>query len=100
MEVSLTLLTEVPGVVLFEVDSVVMHTTGVTATRRMLSVTTDTTVTHRNLTSKFSCLAQVMHLKCLSVLNVPFNFRLIITINQFSIKPISMPFRGGICGAK
>merc|ERR1719223_1128617 len=45
VEVSHTNLTEVTRVVLIEVNSVVMLTTGVTATTRVLAVLTDTSLT-------------------------------------------------------
>ena len=41
-----------------EVDPVVMHATGVTAAGRMLSVATDATGTHGNITSILSRLLQ------------------------------------------
>ena len=51
VEVSHTNLTEVTRVVFIEVDTVVMLTTGVTATTRVLAVLTDTTVTGRAMTA-------------------------------------------------
>lgn len=73
MEVTLSLFTEVTGmtkksqIVLEEGafryllflhhDSVVMHTTGVSSTSTMLSVSTDTTVTHGHVTSHVSHLS-------------------------------------------
>ena len=49
-EVSHTTLTEVTRMVLVEVDSVVMLTTGITVTTWMLTVLTDTTMTGRDVT--------------------------------------------------
>ena len=58
MEVTLTRFTEVTGMVFLEVDSVVVHATGVTATRGMLSVATDATSTHGDITSHLSRFSQ------------------------------------------
>ena len=67
VEVPHTDLTEITGVVLVEVDSVVMLTTGLTATSRMLSVLTDTTVTVRNVTTHLAgFLAASGHLRPLA----------------------------------
>jgi len=54
METSHTDLTEVAGMVLVEVDPMVMLTSGLTASTRMLSVLANTTVTVRDVTSMFS----------------------------------------------
>jgi len=58
MEMSHTNLTEITRVVLIEVDSVVMLTTGLTSTTWMLTMLTNTAVTHADMTSKASCLLQ------------------------------------------
>ena len=72
MEVSLSLFTEVSGMAISQKvseeralyllflhhDSVVMHTTSVTTTTSMLSVSTDTTVTHGHVSSHMSRLSQ------------------------------------------
>lgn len=58
MEVSHTNLSEVTRVVLVEVDSVVVLTTGLTSSTRVLSVFTNTTVSHADMTSKASSLLQ------------------------------------------
>ena len=58
VEVSHTDLTEVTRVVLVEKNSVVMLTTGITTTTRVLSVLADTTMTGRNVTSFMAILLQ------------------------------------------
>lgn len=58
MEVTHTNLTEVTRMVLVEVDSVVVLTTGLTSTTWMLSVLSDTTVTHTHVSSEASSLLQ------------------------------------------
>jgi hypothetical protein len=78
MEVTLSLFTEVTGmtkksqIVLEEGafryllflhhDSVVMHTTGISATTSMLSVASNTSVTHGNVSSHMSRLSQSCNL--------------------------------------
>ena len=53
-EVSHTNLTEVTRMVLVEVDTVVVLTTGITATSRVLAVLTDTTTTVRHVTAELA----------------------------------------------
>lgn len=58
VEVAHTNLTEVTRVVLVEVDAVVVLTTGVTATSRMLTVLTDATMTGADVTTLLTVLLQ------------------------------------------
>jgi hypothetical protein len=58
VEVTLSLLSEVAGMVFLHHDSVVMHATSVTATTGMLSSATNTTMSHLDVTSHRSCLFQ------------------------------------------
>lgn len=58
MEVAHTNLSEVTRMVLVEVDSVMVLTTSLTTTTRMLAVLSDTTVTHAHVSSKVSSLLQ------------------------------------------
>jgi hypothetical protein len=58
MEVSHTDLTEITRVVLVEVDSVMVLTTGLTTTSWMLAMLADTTMTHADMTSEASSLLQ------------------------------------------
>ena len=51
--------TEVPRMVLIEVDTMVMLTTSVTSTSRMLSVFADTAMTMRHMTAKLAGLLLV-----------------------------------------
>lgn len=54
VEVSHTNLTEVTWMVFVEVDAVMVHTTSVTATTRVLTVLADTTVTMTYMTTQLS----------------------------------------------
>lgn len=54
MEVPHTNFAEITGMVFVEVDAMVMHTTSVTATTRMLTVLANTTVTMTYMTAKLS----------------------------------------------
>ncbi len=58
MEVAHTNLSEVTWMVLVEVNSVMVLTTGLTTTTRMLAVLSNTTVTHTHVSSKVSSLLQ------------------------------------------
>jgi len=58
MEMSHSDLTEVTWMVLVKIDSVMVLTTGLTATTWMLAVLSDTSVTHADVTSKGSGLLQ------------------------------------------
>ena len=62
VEVSLTLLAEIAGVVFVHVYSVVVHATSLTSSRRMLSVLSNSTVTVRDVTSKLPGLSQPCNL--------------------------------------
>ena len=52
-------LTKVSRMVLEHIDSLVMFTTGITSSGMMFSVFADSSVAHRNMSSKFSGLFQV-----------------------------------------
>lgn len=54
VEVSHTNFTKVTGMVFVKVDTVVVHTTSVTATTRVLTVFANTTVTMTYMTTKLS----------------------------------------------
>ena len=56
MEVSHADLSEITGMILVEIGSVVVLTTGHTATTGMLAVLSNATVTGRNMTAALSCL--------------------------------------------
>lgn len=58
MEHSHSNLSEVSRMVLVTVDTVVMLTSGVTATSRMLPVLSNTSVSVRDVTTELSCLSQ------------------------------------------
>jgi len=58
VEHSHTVLSKVIRVVFEEVDTVVVHTSSVTTTSRMLTVLTNTTVTSRDVSSLFSVLSE------------------------------------------
>ena len=58
MEVTLTLLSEVTGMILTKQDSHVLHTTSISATTSMLSMPADSTVTHGHVSSHMSNLSQ------------------------------------------
>jgi hypothetical protein len=53
VEVPHSYFTEVPRMVLIEVDTMVMLTTSVTSTSRMLAVFANTAMTMRHMTAKF-----------------------------------------------
>jgi len=63
VEVAHTDFTEVTRVILVEVDAVMMLTTGITATTRMLTMLTDTTVTGAHVTALTAILLQTSDLR-------------------------------------
>jgi hypothetical protein len=54
-----TYLAEVPRMVFFNVDSMMMQATSITTTTGMFSVLANTTVTERHMSSQLPCLPQM-----------------------------------------